>query len=114
MSVFKQINMLQRVTEELITNEREMTRTAYNSVMKELLHEVEEFGERETFDKWIQTECSIQNTHKDRIEREFWSMGGQNNKWRCVEKTTNDDVFCYSDGGIRCVQSSKMQVVLCY
>lgn len=115
MSLSNQINLLQRVLDELMEKERDTVRQAHKRVMRELTQEVEEFDERLTFDRWIQSECATQNTHKDQIEKEFWSMGGQTIKWRCVEKKTPDDVFCYAaGGGIRCVQLSKTQVALCY
>lgn len=94
--------------------ERLVIESRYALVRKELLECVEEVTEYMSFNRVVQLEFAMHNTQRERTEREFWEMGGEKTKWRCVEKGCPGDVFFHCmDGGMRCKDASTMQLAVC-
>lgn len=85
----------------------------YSKVMKELKSNVEELEPSASFNRFVQEECGMRNTHRrGSIEREFWEMSLDHKQWRCVETAEAHYQFFYADqGGIACRDTSNMQMI---
>lgn len=108
-----QIANLQKILNVMLENERVVLGRKYNEVMRELKRNVEEFDAPSSFNRFVQEECNMRNTHRrDRLEREFWEMSLDHKQWRCVENTSPSYVFFYVDNdGIACRDASNMQMI---
>lgn len=85
----------------------------HSTVMKELKSNVEELEPSTSFNRFVQEECGMRNTHRRGfIEREFWEMSLDHKQWLCVETTNAHYQFFYVDqGGIACRDTSNMQII---
>lgn len=112
--MFRQINQLQRVLNQLLQQEHDEKRRQFRSVLNELLDAVEEFPARGSTDRFFQEECALRDTFRDPMEKAFWLCGRPEEcekRWRCVEKIEKNDVFCWTGVGWHCVDATKYQIV---